>query len=87
MMMSAESKCRKLYRGDYEFSPNVRHWIERERVLRALIRCKQNRAGNLGNIKRAARRNGIKDPFLISAGELVEMMGKCKKKCKELLAE
>ena len=29
MMLGAEKKCRKLYRGAYEFGPEVKSWIEK----------------------------------------------------------
>ena len=29
MMLGTEKKCRKLYRGAYEFSPEVKTWIEK----------------------------------------------------------
>ena len=71
MMMSAEKKCRKMYRGGYEFSPQVRFWIERGRAIKGLIRYKGKNVGNLGNVKQAARRCGIKAPLAINLGKLI----------------
>ena len=45
LMLSAESKCRKMYTGNYEFRPTVKCWINRGRALRVLIRCKLNSMG------------------------------------------
>ena len=30
MVLGAEKKCRKLYRGAYNFSPEVKRWIEKD---------------------------------------------------------
>ena len=86
-MMRTEKKCRKLYRGAYEFSPEVKGWIEKGRAIQELLRYMQTGAGNGGNAKRVARRAGLKDLGSISNGRLAEMAQDCKKKSKYFLAE
>ena len=38
MMLGTEKNCRKLYRGAYEFSPEVKSWIEKGRAIQGLLR-------------------------------------------------
>ena len=87
MMSGAERKCRKLYRGAYEFSLEVKGWIDRGRAIRGLLRHRQTGAGNGGNAKRAARRAGLQDLSSIRNSRLVEMAQEGKKKNKSMLAE
>ena len=86
-MMSAEKTCGKLYTGNHDFSPQVKYWVKRGRAIRALIRYKANGVGNVGSIKRVVRRWDVKALLTISTGKLVEMMSKCKTRCRALLAE
>ena len=51
LMTCAEKKCRQLYKNDYDFSPRVKHWIEKGRAIRALIRLKLGTECNMGNVK------------------------------------
>ena len=61
MISGTERKCRKLYRGAYEFSPEVKGWIEKGRTIQGLLRHRQTGAGNGGNARRASRRAGLQD--------------------------
>ena len=36
LMTCAKKQCRILYKNDYDFSPKVKHWLERGRAIRAL---------------------------------------------------
>jgi len=87
LMTCAESKCRKKYKNDYDFSPEVRQWIERGRAIRAIIRMKLGRECNIGNLKRTAKRCGLTNPLSYTRSQLWEMYYKCKAKCKKLLAD
>ena len=87
VMMGAEKRCRKMYRGAYEFSPPVKGWIEKGSAIQALIKYRQTGTGNGDNVKRATRRAGLKDTNPISTGKLAEMAQECKKRCKSLLAK
>ena len=40
LMTNAENKCRKKYKTDDDFSPEVRLWIEKGRAIRAIIHLK-----------------------------------------------
>ena len=86
LMTCAEKRCRMLFKNDYEFSPNVRYWIERGRAIRALIKLKLGRECNAGNVKRAARRAGIENPLSCDRRELHDLYHACKQRCKEMLA-
>ena len=87
LMTCAENKCRKKYKNDYDFSPEVRMWIEKGRAIRAIIRMKLGGECNIANLKRTARRCGLDNPLAYSRPQLWEMYNECKKKCKKLLAE
>ena len=56
MMLGAEKKCHKLYRGAYEFNPEVKSWIEKGRAIQALLRHRQTGKG-----KRRQRQGGSEE--------------------------
>ena len=86
-MSGTERRCRKLYRGAYDFRPEAKGWIERGRAIQGLFRYRQTGAGNGGNDKRAARRAGLQDLSSIGNDRLAEMAQERKKKYKALMAE
>ena len=69
-MKHAAKKCRKLKNGRICFSPESVIWIKREQIYTLLIQYKLGKNKNRGNLKRIARKNGIKHPFQISMDEL-----------------
>ena len=69
-MIHAERNCRKLKSGRICFSPESVIWIKREQIYRSLVEYKHGRTKNRGNLKRAARVQGIKKPFQISLAQL-----------------
>ena len=50
----AEKQCRMLHKNDYDFIPKVKHWLEKGRAIRALIRYKLGREYNIANMKQTA---------------------------------
>ena len=57
-------QCRKLNAGHYEFSPQVKEWLDRYHAFRALLRLKSGKkVRNKGNAKRFAQRCGIPNPM------------------------
>ena len=50
-MTHAEKQCRMLYKNNYDFSPKVKYWLEKGRALRALIRLKLEKEGNIATVK------------------------------------
>ena len=80
-------KCRKLYRGAYEFILEVKSLIEKGRAIQGLLRHRLTGAGNGGNARRAARRAGLQDLSMINNSSLAEMARECNTKCKSMLAE
>ena len=66
MILGAKRKCRKLYQGVYEFSQEVKSWIEKGRAIQGLLRHRQTRKRNGGNARRVARRAGLQDLSRIS---------------------
>ena len=76
-MKHAAKKCRKLKNGRICFSPESVNWIKREQIYNSLLQYKLGKNKNRGNLKRAARRNGIQHPFQISTEELKICLGMC----------
>jgi hypothetical protein len=77
-MKHAAKKCRKLKNGRICFSPESVIWIKREQIYNSLLQYKLgNKNKNRGNLKRAARRNGIQHPFQISTEELKIRLEMC----------
>ena len=54
LMTCAEKQCRKMYTKDYDFSPKVKHWLEKGRAIGELIRHKLRREYNIANMKQTA---------------------------------
>ena len=59
-MVAAEKKCRRIKSGRIPFSPESSLWIRRCQVYRSALRFHAGKICNKGNLKRAARRCGIK---------------------------
>ncbi len=69
-MKHAKKKCRRLKLGRISFSPESVIWIKREQIYKSLMEYQRGRNKNRGNLKRAARKQGIKEPFQIARAEL-----------------
>jgi hypothetical protein len=76
-MKHAEKKCRRLKSGRISFSPESVIWIKREQIYKSLMEYQRGRNKNRGNLKRAARKQGIKEPFQITRAELKIRLGVC----------
>ena len=70
----AESKCRRIFKIDGEYSLVAKYWHQRVQALTALIRRIDGKATkNDGNICRLARKRGINAPRLKSRSELTQL--------------
>jgi hypothetical protein len=76
-MKHAKKKCRRLKSGRISFSPDSVIWIKREQIYKSLMEYQRGRNKNRGNLKRAARMQGIKEPFQITMAELKTRMDVC----------
>ena len=76
-----------LYKNDYDFSPKAKHWLEKGRALRVLIRLKVGKEGNIASAKQTANRCGITNQLSYTRKELWSMYSDCKKKFAEMLAD
>ena len=76
-----------LYKNNYDLSPKVKYLLEKGRALRALIRLKPGKEGNIANVKQTAKRCGITHPLSYTRQELWTIYNYCKKKCAEMLAD
>jgi hypothetical protein len=57
--LHAEKKCRKILRPVNDFSPTIQMWYDRIHAYLQLIRMKEGKTSNMGNILRFARRQHI----------------------------
>ena len=76
-MIHTAKKCRKLKNGRICFSPKLVIRIKRKQIYNSLLQFKLEKNKNRGNLKRAARRNGIQRPFQISTEELKICLEMC----------
>ena len=74
-MKHAEKKCRRLKSGRISFSPESVIWIKREQIYKSLLEYQLGRNKNRGNLKRAARKQGIKEPFPDNYGRIENEVG------------
>ena len=81
-MANAEKKCRRIKSGRIPFSPESSVWIQRRQVYCSILRYHGGLIRNRGNLKRAARRCGIKRPLQLSLRELRDHLKVCREKCK-----
>ena len=81
-----EKKYRKIYAAHYEFSPEVTLWIDKCHSFRRLVRERQGKGGNSGNLRRFSKRCGIPDPMSYSTHQLVMQYKICKSRSKCLMA-
>ena len=59
---------------NYEFSSQVKEWLDKYHAFRALLRLKSvNKVRNKGNVKRFALRCGIPNPMQYSEKETAGM--------------
>ncbi len=65
-----KKKCRKILRPESNFSPTVQMWYDRIHAYLQLIRMKEGKTKNTGNILRFARRQHIDAPEELSLEEL-----------------
>ena len=65
---------------NYDFSPKVKHWLEEGQTLRALLRLKLGKEGNIANVKRTAKICGITHPLSYTRQEIWTMYNDCQKK-------
>ncbi len=58
----AKKKCCKILRSDSNFSPAIQLWYDRIHTCLQLIRLKEGKAQNIGNIMRFAKCKHIEKP-------------------------
>jgi hypothetical protein len=79
-MKHAKKNCRKLKSGRISFSPESVIWIKREQIYKSLLEYQLGLNKNRGNLKRAARKQGIKEPFQITMAELKTRLEVCEER-------
>ncbi len=76
-MKHAKKKCRRLKSGRISFLPESVIWIKREQIYKSLMEYQRGRNKHRGDLKRATRKQGIKEPFQITMSELKTRMDVC----------
>ena len=66
----AKKKCRKILRPESDFSPTIQMWYNCIHAYLQLIRLKEGKARNVGNIFCFARRQHIEQPDQLTMDEL-----------------
>lgn len=77
-MLHVEKLCRKIKCGQIPFSPKASLWIKRAQFYRSLLRFHNRKGKNKGNLKHAARRCKIKNPFSLLPEEIGARLRECK---------
>ncbi len=65
-----KKRCRKILRPECDHSPTIQMWYDRIHAYLQLIRMKEGKTRNTGNILRFARKQHIENPEELSLGEL-----------------
>jgi hypothetical protein len=68
--LHAEKKCREILRPANNFSPTIQMWYDRIHAYLQLIRMKEGKTSNMGNILQFARRQHINSPEGLRIEEL-----------------
>jgi hypothetical protein len=74
----AEKKCQKILRPDCDYSPTIQMWYDRIHAYLQLIRLKEGKAKNSGNILRFATRTNIQTPDKLTMEELKDGLRYCR---------
>jgi hypothetical protein len=80
----AEKKCRKVLQPKCDYSPTVQMWYDRIHAYLQLIRMKEGKTKNNGNIVRFAARTHIQDPGNLTMEELKDGLRFCRIRKAEL---
>ncbi len=73
----AEKKCRKILRPDSNYSPTVQMWYNSIHAYLQLIRMKEGKTKNVGNIIRFAVCTNTQDPGKLAMEELKDGLRYC----------
>ncbi len=76
-MKHVKKKCRRLKSGRISFLPESVIWIKREQIYKSLMEYQWGRNKNRGDLKRPARKQGIKEPFQITRAKLKIRLDVC----------
>jgi hypothetical protein len=74
----AEKKCRKVLRPDSDYSPTVQMWYDMIHTYLQLIRMKEGKTKNNGNIIRFTTRTNIQNPVNLTLEELKDGLRYCR---------
>jgi hypothetical protein len=80
-MRNAEKRCRKIRSGVIPFSPAAAKWIRRLQVYKSLLNFRNGRGRNRGNLRPAAYRAGIGNPFRLSEPDILARIKICQEHC------
>jgi hypothetical protein len=70
----AEKNCRKILRPHNDFSPTIKMWYDRIHAYLQLIRMKEGKTNNMGNILQFAQHQHINNPEGLTMEELQDSL-------------
>ncbi len=70
----AEKNCRKILQPNDDFSQTIQMWYDRIHAYLQLIRMKEGKTNNMGNILRFAQRQHINNPEGLTMEELQDSL-------------
>ena len=74
----AEKRCRKIMQPDSDYSPTIQMWYDRIHAYLQLIRLKEGKAKNRGNVICFAVRTKIQDRDKLTIEELHDGLRYCR---------
>jgi hypothetical protein len=77
ILLHAEKNCQKILRPESNFSPIIQMWYDRIHAYLQLIRMKEGKASNAGNIVRFTKRKHIEHPEELTMEELKDGLQFC----------
>ena len=76
-MKHAERRCTKRYDASLEFSPTVGQWLKRRATLKWILRWLDGKVPVPRNLLRAAKRQQIDNPLLLTRQEIENRLVAC----------
>ena len=76
-MRSAEKACIKYKNDHIDYSPTVGQWLKRRAILKWKMRWHDGKVTNVRNLLRAARRNNIDNPLILTKDDIRRRLDAC----------
>ncbi|KAL7459566.1 hypothetical protein ACHAWC_011573 [Mediolabrus comicus] len=87
ILLKAEKECRIIYPAHYEFSPEIKSWLDLCHLLRWILRRHQGKRVNQGNLRRFAKRLGHSHLLFAPVEEVVHEYKSAREQAKKLMQD